>query len=474
VSLDNSDATLTMRPSRDDPAQPVPRDAWSFARLDGDKLVPDATCLYVKDGLRPGWLYDLVYTGKNPRVSGLGLAAMRDSVSFLRYAQNDNHGTANPLDGAIERAYVFGISQSGRLVHHFIYDGFNTNPDGRIVFDGALIHVSGSGKGPFNHRFGMATTYGLHHWGMLNPTESFPLAPVGQRDPVTGREGDTLARARAEGHVPKMIFTQTSTEYWSRGASLLHSDVEGKRDLTLDPSVRVYLVSGAQHLGGGSTDRGICQYQRNPLDDRPTILRAMLVALDRWASGQGEPPASRYPRIDDGTLVDLETFRQQFPKIPGVKTPDAFYRPCRLDFGSRWYEEGIADIVPPKLGPPYRTLVPAVDADGNELAGIRLPEVAVPTATYTGWNLRAAEYGAGDVLAGLHGGYHPFAGTPAEGRAAGDPRPSVLQRYPTASVYLAKMTEAALRLQREGFLLEEDVVTILRKATEASPIDKAR
>jgi len=474
VSLDNTDATLTMRPNRAEPAQPVPRDAWSFARLEDGKVVPDATCLYVKEGFRPGWLYDLVYTGKNPRVSGLGLASMRDSVSFLRYAEEDNHGTANPLAGAIERAYVFGISQSGRLVHHFIYDGFNMNPRGRIVFDGALIHVSGSGKGLFNHRFGMATVYGLYHQGMLNPSEFFPLAPVPQRDPVTGREGDTLVRARAKGHVPKMIFTQSSTEYWSRGASLLHTDVEGKRDLELDPSVRVYLVSGAQHLGGGPTDRGTCQYQRNPLDDRPPILRAMLVALDRWASGQGDPPASRYPRIDDGTLVDLETFRRQFPKIPGVKTPDAFYRPHRLDFGLRWFEEGIADVVPPKVGPPYRTLVSAVDADGNETAGIRLPDIAVPTATYTGWNLRSPQYGAGGVLAGLHGGYHPFARTPTERRAADDPRPSVLERYPKRSVYLAKMTQAALRLQREGFLLEEDVVRILRKAAEAFPIDEAQ
>lgn len=469
VSLDNSEATLAMRPSRADPAQPIPCNAWAFARLEDGKLIPDGTCLYVKEGFRPGWIYDLVYTGKNPRVSGLGLAAMRDSVSFLRYAEKDEHDTANPLAGAIERAYVFGISQSGRLTHHFIYDGFNTDPRGQIVFDGALIHVAGGGKGLFNRRFGMATLYGLHHQGMLNPSEFFPLAPMRQRDPVTGREGDTLAQARVKGHVPKMIFTQSSTEYWSRGASLLHTDVEGKRDLKLDPNVRIYLVSGAQHLGGGPTDRGICQYRRNPLDDRPPILRAMLVTLDRWASGQGEPPASRYPRIDDGTLVDLKTFRRQFPNIPGVTTPDAFYRPCRLDFGLRWDAEGIADVVPPRVGPPYRTLVPAVDADGNELAGIRLPDVAVPTATYTGWNLRAAKYGAEGVLAGLNGGYHPFARTPADRHAAGDPRPSILDRYPEHCVYLAKVTEAALRLHQEGFLLEEDVVAILQKAVRSGP-----
>jgi hypothetical protein len=173
----------------------------------------------------------------------------------------------------------------------------------------------------------------------------------------------------------------------------------------------------------------------------------MLVGLDRWVSGLGEPPASRYPRIDDGTLVDLATFHRQFPKIPGVKTPTAFYRPRRLDFGPRWYSDGIADVVPPKVGPPYRTLVPAVDADGNEVAGVR-----------------AAEYGAGGVLAGLYGSYHPFVPTPDERRAAGDPRPSIAERYPGRAAYLAKMTEAALHLQQEGFLLEEDVVAILRKA----------
>ncbi len=464
VSLDNAQASLTMRRSRAEPAVEVPREAWAFARWEDGRTVPDPTQLYVKEGFRPGWLYDLVYTGKNPRVSGLGLVALRDCVSFFRYLEEDGRGAVNPLGRTVERAYVFGISQSGRLANHFVYDGFNTDEQGRIVFDGALLHVAGAGKGLFNHRFGMATAYARHHRGRLSSSEFFPMAPVPQRDPLTGCEGDSLARARAKGHVPKMIFTQTSSEYWSRGASLLHTDVEGRRDLELDPNVRIYLVAGAQHLGGGPTDRGICRYCRNPLDDRPPVLRAMLVALDNWASGRQLPPDSRYPRIDDGTLVDLETFRRQFPEIPGVQTPEAFYQPWRLDFGPRWLDQGIADVVPPKQGPVYRTLLPAVDADGNEVAGIRLPEVAVPLATYAGWNLRAEKYGAGGLLAGLHGGYHPFARTPAERRAGGDPRPSIVERYPTRADYLARVTEVALRLQQEGFLLDEDVVRILHTA----------
>ncbi|MBC8873736.1 MAG: hypothetical protein H8E44_30220 [Planctomycetes bacterium] len=468
VSLDNTTATLTMRPRRSEPATVVPHDAWAFARWEDGKAIPDPEQLYVKEGLRPGWLYELVYTAKNPRVSGLGLAGLRDCISFFRSADSDREGTPNPLAKVVDHTYIFGISQSGRLIHHFLYDGFNTDESGRMVFDGAIIHVAGSGKGLFNHRFGLATVYGTYHNYNLFPTEFFPFAPVPQTEPLTGQRGDTMARLRTRGPVPKILFVQTSTEYWSRAASLLHTDAEGKKDVELDPNVRVYLVAGAQHLGGGPLTRGICQNPRNILDDRPPILRALLVAMDRWVSDFGEPPPSRYPKIGDGTLVDLATFRRQFPKIPGVGLPDAYYMPLRLDPGPRWHSEGIADNVPPKVGPAYRALVPAVDADGNELAGIRLPDVTVPLGTYTGWNLRAAEYGAGGVLAGLHGSYLTFARTADERRQSQDPRAAVIERYPTRTVYLARVTEAVLQLQQDGFLLEQDALEILDIASKRS------
>ena len=466
ASVDNATATLTMRPKRSEPANEVPRDSWAFARRENGKTIPDPTHLYVKDGFRPGWLYELVYTAKEPRVSGLGLASLRDCVSFFRFAEKDRAGTANPLAGVVERAYVFGISQSGRLIHHFLYDGFNTDEAGRMVFDGALIHVAGAGKGLFNHRFGMATVYGIYHSSNLYPADFFPFAPMLQTDPVTGSRGDSLARARSRGHVPKMFFVQTSTEYWTRAASLLHTDVEGKKDLEPDRNVRIYSVAGAQHLGKGPATRGICQNPRNILDDRPPVLRALLVAMDRWVSRDCQPPASRHPRIADGTLVDLATFRSRFPKIPGVRLPEAYYMPLRLDPGPRWSTEGIADFVPPKVGPSYRTLIPAVDADGNEVAGIRLPDVAVPLGTYTGWNLRAAPYGAENVLAGLHGSYLALARTAAERRKSGDPRPSILERYPTRRVYLDRVKASVLRLQEEGFLLETDAREMLKIAAQ--------
>ncbi len=466
ISLDNRSATLTMRPKRSEPAIEIPHDAWGFARWEDGKVTPDPAELHVKEGFRPGWLYELVYTAKEPRVAGLGLAGLRDCVAFFRFAEKDCAGTANPLSRAVKRAYVFGISQSGRLIHHFLYDGFNTDEGNRLVFDGAIIHVAGSGKGLFNSRFGMATVYGTYHCSNLYPADFFPFAPMPQTDPVTGIQADSLARPRAHGHVPKIFFVQTSTEYWSRAASLLHTDVEGKKDMPVDPNVRIYSVAGAQHLGGGPPTRGICQNPRNVLNDRPPVLRALLVAMDRWVSDGDLPPSNRHPRIDDGTLVDLATFHRQFPRIPGVRLPDAYYMPLRLDPGPRWFAEGIADVVPPKAGPPCRTLVPAVDTDGNELAGIRLPDVAVPLGTYSGWNLRAAQYGAEGLLAGLHGTYLKFAQTPEERRRSNDPRPSILERYPTREAYLAQVTDAVLRLHSEGLLLDQDAVEILKIASE--------
>lgn len=456
VSLDNREAVLTMRANRSEPAVEVPREDWAFAEFKDGKVLPSATSLYVKQGLKPGWLYELVYTARDPRVSGLGMAGLRDAVAFFRYA-----GSGNPLMGSIEHAYIFGISQSGRLSHHFFYEGLNVDEKGQKVFDGAIIHVPGAGKGLFNSRFGMATVYGTYRLGNLSPADFFPFAPMAQTDEVTGQQGDSMARLRKVGGLPKMFFVQTATEYWSRAASLLHTDVEAKKDLEIDPQVRIYSIAGAQHLGGGDTDKGICQFPRNPLKHRGPVLRALLVAMDAWVSEGSEPPASRYPRIDDGTLVDLEKFRNQYPAIPGVTVPGAYHQPLRLDLGPRWFNEGIADQVPAVAGKPFRTLIPAVDADGNEVAGIRLPDVQVPLATYMGWNLRDEKYGAGGALAGLHGAYLEFS---KNGTADQDPRPSILERYPTRETYLAKYADAVLDLQRQGFLLDEDAVRLLREA----------
>ncbi len=465
ASLRQDHAKLIMRTEREAVGSELPKSDWAFARRDEDgRLVPDAKHLYVKGGFRPGWLYDLTYMAESPRITGLGLAALRDCVTFFRYADADAHGVRNPLFAEIDRAYVFGISQSGRVIHHFVYEGFNTDEQKRQVFDGALMHVAGAGKGMFNHRFRMTTEYGTEHEGYLSGSESFPFTLVEQTDPVTGESGDTLWRAREHGQIPKMIFTQTSTEYWSRAASLLHTDVEAKTDLPLPESMRIYLIAGSQHLGGGPATAGLCQQPRNTLKHKPPILRAMLVNLDRWVRGQSEPPPSRYPRLDDRTLVELETFRASFPKIPTVGLPKSHYQPFRLDFGPRFHSEGVADIIPPRMGPRYRTLVPAVDADGNELAGIRLPDITVPLGTHTGWNLRAEPYGAAGVLSRLDGMFVAFADTKTQRLQSGDPRASLQERYPTQDEYVARIARAATQLHREGLLLAEDVIEIIESA----------
>lgn len=459
VSLNNADATLTLRPNRAAAGVEVPRAEWAFGRWEDGKLIADATHVYVKEGLRPGWLYDLVYTAKEPRVTGLGLTALRDCVAFFRHADV----ATNPLAGAIGQACVFGISQSGRVIHHILFEGLNTDEQGRVVFDGALIHVAGAGKGMFNHRFRMSTEFGTQHEGHLSGSEFFPFAPLPQTDPVPGESGDTLARAHHSGHMPRIIFTQTSTEYWSRAASLLHTDVAGTQDLTLPENVRVYSIAGAEHLGASDGTRGICQQPRNTLDDRGPVQRALLVALSAWMQSGKTPPPSRHPTLADGTLVDHTTWRAGFPNIPGCNLPAQHYEPARLDFGPRFLSAGIADIIPPKIGPTFRTLLPAVNADGNETSGIVLPEVAVPLGTYTGWNLRAAKYGAETMLSPLDGMFLPFAKTQAERDKSGDPRPSLEERYPSRDAYLSRLTAAALKLHREGFLLDEDVVRTLER-----------
>lgn len=464
VTLDHRDARLTMRASRSQQPVVVPYDDWAFARFEDGKVVPDPKHLYLKEGFRPGWLYELVYTATGPRVTGLGFAAVRDSVSFLRYAEKDAAGMANPLAGLIERAYVFGISQSGRFIHHLVYEGFDTDERNRVVFDGALAHVGGSGKGYFNHRFAQTTRHGSQHEDNLSPSEFFPFTTSPQYDPVTGERGDTLARARTSGHVPKMFFTGTSTEYWTRATSLLHTDVEGKSDVPPDPNVRIYFITGGQHGVSGSSDRGIFQNPVNVLDHRP-VLRALLVQLDHWVTSGTEPPASRIPRIADGTLVDLKTYQSTFPAIPGAHAPAAMYVPVRLDLGPQWKQTGIAEFVPPRVGPAYRALVPAINADGNEIAGIRLPDIAVPLATFTGWNLRSESVGAAGALGRWNGSYLPFAQTAADRAKTGDPRLSIAERYASRDAYLARVGETALQLRDEGFLLDEDVVEILKTAS---------
>jgi hypothetical protein len=449
VTMDNSEASLTKRQYRGEKPMAIPRDGWSFGRLEKGQVVPDPGHVYIKEGFTPGWLYDLVYTGKNPKVTGLGLAAIRDVVSFFRYEKADPDSFANPLAGVIEHTYAWGHSQSARLLNHFVHQNFNGDEKKRIVFDGVMANCAGAGKGQFNSRFAQFTRHGSHHEDNLYPIDVFPFATVAQEDPVTGEKGDAFGETRNSGFMPRMMFINSSTDYWTRAASLLHTDVEGKRDIEVAKDVRIYSIAGRAHT-----------------DDRIGIIgRALLAALDEWVSLGTEPPASQIPRIADGTLVTLDEFKKNFPRIPGLIMPESFYQPFRLDPGPRWEREGIADNVPPRTGLKYVCLVPQVDDNGREIAGIRLPEIEAPLATLTGWSMRNPSFS--NSLRRNAGAVWPLSRTAAERRKSGDPRKSILERYPAKKDYLLNVYKCLLRLKSRRLLLDEDVRMLLMEAAQA-------
>ena len=456
VNMDDPKASLTMRQYRWEESVEIPRDQWEFARLENGQSIPDPGFVHIKEGFKPGWLYDLVYVGKDPKVTGLGLAAIRDVVSFLKYEKADEKGFENPLAAAVDYAYAWGHSQSGRLLNHFVYQNFNGDEKNRKVFDGIIANCPGAGKGVFNSRFAQTTRHGSHHEDNLFPVDFFPFTTVEQYDPLTGEKGDGLARSRMSGFLPKMFYINSSTDYWTRAASLLHTDVEGKEDAEIGPNVRIYAIAGRAHP-----------------DSRNGIIgRALLTALDEWISGGEEPPISQIPRISDGTLVTLEALLKKFPDIPGILMPESFYHPYRLDMGSRWHIDGIADNVPPKTGPRYVCLVPQVDEDGNEIAGIRLPEIAIPLATFTGWNMRKPSYSR--TLGRNTGRVWPLPVTAEERERNHDPRKSILGRYPTKAEYLSQVTKSVLTLNHQRLLLDEDVTMLLKEAAEQNywPIEE--
>ncbi|MCP4546353.1 MAG: tetratricopeptide repeat protein [bacterium] len=459
VTLDNADATLSMRRYRwrEEDAEIIPNDQWAFARLDDGEPVPDPTRLYIKDGFKPGMLYDLVYTAHKPVPIGLGMAAIRDVVSYFRYDMRTDAGEPNPLAGMIDHTYAWGHSQSARLLNHFVYEDFNGDEQQRQVLDGVLANCAGGGKGFFNTRFAQTTRFGSHLEDQLFPCDFFPFNSVEQTDPLTGERGDGLERARKSGFLPKFLFLNTTTDYWGRAASLLHTDVEGLKDAAIDPSTRIYFVAGRGHL-----------------EDRVGIVgRALLTALDEWVTDGTPPPDSRIPRIADGTLVPLAEFKSAFPQIPQTLFPPSYYQPLRLDHGPRWREQGIADNTPPIVGAPYVTLVPQVNPTGNEIAGIRLPEIAVPLATFTGWHMRNPFFS--QTLGRNSGTVHALPRTREQADAKRDPRQAIVERYATSADYLTAVETCLKQLRDHRLILEQDVSLLRKQAgAQAELIEKMR
>jgi hypothetical protein len=469
--LNDREAMLTVQDHEDAPLHTIPRQQWSFARLEGDRVVPDATSIYLASGFLPGKVYQVVYTTAGAPVIGLGLLATRDTASFLRYGAASE---GNPCAGHIQYAYSFGRSQSGRFLRHFLLLGLNQDERDRTVFDGLIPLVAGGGRGEFNQRFGQPSNSNTYSVKNL-----FPFHDTMQTDPETGRTDGLLARLAARGKVPKVFFINTSAEYWNGHAALTHTDLDGKRDLTPSEAVRVYHLTGTQHGPGnllltdtGAADDSRGQQRPNSVDYRP-LLRAALVHLDRWVSEGQTPPPGLHPRLDDGTAVPPARTAATFQAMPGVQFPVHLRFIARLDFGSGT-DEGMTTLLPPKVGKPYANLVSAVDEDGNELAGIRLPDISVPLATYTGWNVRHPDIGGPGQTLSLIGSTIPFPATQAERKASGDPRPSIEERYVSKEDYLGRVKQAAEALVQQGYLLAEDLPTVAEQASQRYDLFRGR
>jgi hypothetical protein len=462
AELDDPGARLTVREHVGAAAAAVPRSAWRFARRVDGGLVPDASHVHLETGFVPGCIYDLVYRAADSPVVGLGLLAVRDTAGFLRWAPA---AAGNPCAGTLDRAVVFGVSQSGRFLRHLLYLGLDEDAQGRVVFDAVVPHVAGARRGEFNLRFGQPSLNAQESVGSL-----FPFTDEVQTDPVTGRRDGLLARLAARGHRPRIVSINTSAEYWRGDGSLTHTDVEG-RDVEPAAGTRLYLFAGTQHTPGAlppppadPNTGGRGQHPFNVVDYAP-LLRAALANLDRWLREGLEPPPSVVPRLADGSAVTGESTAQRFGAIPGVRFPEHVVRPARLDFGPE-IERGVATELPPKVGAPYPTFVPAVDADGNETTGIRPVELAVPLATFTGWNPRHPEQGAPGDLMAMMGSTLAFPRTRRERERRGDPRPSIEERYASREAYLAAVRAAAEALVAARHALAEDVEAMVERAAE--------
>ncbi|HME37231.1 MAG TPA: alpha/beta hydrolase domain-containing protein [Candidatus Sulfotelmatobacter sp.] len=441
--------TLTVRDSRGAPRTVIPRAQWQFAHTVDGKLVPSDRFIHLNGGFQPGKIYEYVYVVADPVVAGGGFAAIRDFASYAKHAPD----ALTPA----ERVYGEGISQNGRFLRHFLYQGFNADEDGRIALDGVLAHVAGAGRGSFNYRFAQPSRDAQPNSSVFFPTDIFPFTDQPEKDPVTGESGGLLDRASADKAVPRIFLSNTSYEYWGRVAALIHTNADGKHDAVISDNVRIYHFTGLQHFPGpfppGRGDGDLLgQQPESPLPIK-YFWRAMITNMDAWVRSNTLPPASSYPRIADGTLVVLGAYA--FPAIPGVNRPHEANEAWHIDFGPGW-RDGMLSLQPPKVGDPFPVLVPQVDADGNERDGVRSPEITVPLATYTGWNLRDPSIGAPDQRVAFEASYLPFPKTAADRQKAGDPRKSIAERYAGGEDYMAQYKNAVDDLVKQRWILPED------------------
>jgi hypothetical protein len=487
TALDQADGvvpSLTVRAKEQAPRVPIASADWSFGTCAvGAAVTPDDRNICYKPGFEPGRLYELIYRARDPLVLGLGFAATRDLVAYFKRADLTDAGAANTLPhGADIKAIISGTSQSGRMIRSFIQLGFNRTESGDRAFDGAFVHIGG-GLLPLNVRFGQPGRAWGDQVDHLYPAYDFPFSYARQTDPLTGRTEGLFDRCNETDTCPRVFHVATALEVWEGRQSLGLTDPLGRLDVEAPANVRTYVMASTQHGPAplpltSKPPFGPCQQQPNP-NPQLWTLRALLTALHLWVHGEADPPPSVTPRIDDGTLVAPD--RVAFPPIPantygGTARPSvrflAVYNPLHvLDYGPDWHAgetRGVVTLEPPRAGTAsYGVLAPQVDADGNDLGGIRSLFLQEPIGTYTGWNLGRSGWFE-DGFCSLTGSFIPFAATRAERMAAGDPRPSLAERYPTRETYLAAIRAAAARLVAQRFLLAIDAATLIARA-EAEP-----
>ena len=449
---------LTVRETPTGVRKIVPRSQWIFAHSVDGKLVADPHFIHLDGGFQVGKIYEVVYEAKDPAVAGVELAAVRDFLSYLKY---DPQASA-----PVRRVYAVGISQSGRFLRHLLYQDFNADEQGRQVMDGVIAHVAGAGRGSFNHRFAQPSRDAQPLSSIFFPTDVFPYTDLPETDPETSETAGLLDETSKSHTAPKIFFTNTSYEYWGRAASLIHTSADGMKDVTPGENGRIYFLAGLQHFSvpfppqKSAAGSDLASQQKPNPNPVQWFWRALITDMDQWVKEGTPPPPNTYPRTADNTLVPLSKWT--FPKIPGVNTPHESNLAYRLDFGPQW-KSGIISNEPPKAGKAFGVLVPQTDADGNDLGGVRLPELQVPLATYTGWNLRDPSIGAPDLRLSFFGSFIPLARTAAEREKSGDPRPSVGERYASREQYMGKFGEAAMKLVHDRFLLREDLAAVLER-----------
>jgi len=434
---DPASLKLTVRDAPRSARREIPASQW--------KLGADKGSIEYPAGFEPGKFYEAVYTAQDPVVAGLGMAAVRDYISYIKH-----NGIQQA--GDIKRALAYGNSQSGRFLRTFLYDGFNGDEQGKKVFEGVWANVSGSGRGSFNQRFSQPSRMSGQWNGIDNPVDLAPYEP-----------SELLADAEKAKVAPKLMLTNGAHEYWGRAASLNHTSPDGKHDHDVEGDARIYFLAGTQHSTSANTAnmKGAAQNPTNPVEWH-FFLRAMLVAMNAWITDGTAPPPSLVPSIAKGELVSAHAVR--FPKIPGIAFPKESYTPHLLNFGPEFVAKGIASIEPPLEGMPFETLVPQVNGDGNETSGVVMPEVRFPLATYTGWNLRDPKAGSPEGMYALQGSMIPFPRSKAEREKTGDPRASIEERYRNPTDYFHQIENAARQLAGQGFLLERDIPLVVARA----------